>query len=411
MQKIIIKNLGPIQEAEIILKPFVVIIGKSGSGKSIILRTISLLKWLCKHGWIESFHEQALFKTISDEELVEYLKESMLDTYIHKNTKIQLIEDDVPIIEIKNKNNAPTIETSAYPTKNKKLIGKIIFINDIRNFLPELFTLPQQRKIKLSYHTDDMIENFIESVENSNNFQLNTMKNITFKSEIKVGFSKYYLEHNGIKIPFEQSSSGEKSTSILEIICNYFAYSYNIKKTSIKKIAIKNALDKVIMSKNALDKQYSNIEKVVLEQIELLDFIFSKKYQLSLDIFIEEPESNLFPINQKNMAYYLSSLRNATNNPNIMFSTHSPYILTALNNILYASIIKAKLRNDGQNNIYEIINKGNIFNHKDFIAYKLENGKSYSIIDKKTMLIDAEYIDTASSEIMDDFYKIAELDK
>lgn len=49
----------------------------------------------------ESFHEQALFKTISDEELVEYLKESMLDTYIHKNTKIQLIEDNVPIIESK----------------------------------------------------------------------------------------------------------------------------------------------------------------------------------------------------------------------------------------------------------------------------------------------------------------------
>lgn len=49
MQKVIIKNLGPIQEAEIILKPFVVIIGKSGSGKSIILRTISLLKWLCKY--------------------------------------------------------------------------------------------------------------------------------------------------------------------------------------------------------------------------------------------------------------------------------------------------------------------------------------------------------------------------
>ncbi|EIW2797071.1 AAA family ATPase, partial [Campylobacter jejuni] len=55
MQKIIIKNLGPIQEAKIILKPFIVIIGKSGSGKSVLLRTVSLLKWIYKHEWMQSF--------------------------------------------------------------------------------------------------------------------------------------------------------------------------------------------------------------------------------------------------------------------------------------------------------------------------------------------------------------------
>ncbi|EFM2972992.1 hypothetical protein DS746_0550 [Campylobacter jejuni] len=48
--------------------------------------------------------------------------------------------------------------------------------------------------------------------------------------------------------------------------------------------------------------------------------------------------------------------------------------------------------------------------HKDLAAYKLENGKVELIIHKETGLIDAEYIDIASSEIMDDFYKIAELD-
>ncbi|EOI4429697.1 hypothetical protein ACMT11_001801, partial [Campylobacter jejuni] len=60
MQKIIIKNLGPIQEAKIILKPFIVIIGKSGSGKSVLLRTVSLLKWIYKHEWMQSFHDPKL---------------------------------------------------------------------------------------------------------------------------------------------------------------------------------------------------------------------------------------------------------------------------------------------------------------------------------------------------------------
>ncbi|MCV3375025.1 ATP-binding protein [Campylobacter sp. IFREMER_LSEM_CL2151] len=403
MQKVIIKNLGPIQEAEIILKPFVVIIGKSGSGKSIILRTISLLKWLYKQEQIKSFHEPKLFNNIDQKEFMDYLKESMLDIYINHNTEITLI-DDKPLIEIKGKN----ITLYQEHIKTEQLIGKIVFINDVRVFLPELFATPKQRDIKASYHTNDMIANFIESINEVKYFQLKTMENTIFTAENEAGFTKCYLNHNDLKIPFEQSSSGEKSTSIMEIISNYFAYVYDIKNKSLEKITIENLISDL---KKSIDTKRKLIENKVIERIKLIETLLSEKNKPTLDIFIEEPESNLFPINQMNMAYYLASLRNAKNNPNIMFSTHSPYILTALNNILYASIIKAKLRNDEQNNIYEIINKGNIFNHKDFIAYKLENGKSYSIIDKETMLIDAEYIDTASSEIMDDFYKIAELDK
>ncbi|HEC1752090.1 TPA: hypothetical protein R1712_001625, partial [Campylobacter lari] len=54
--------------------------------------------------------------------------------------------------------------------------------------------------------------------------------------------------------------------------------------------------------------------------------------------------------------------------------------------------------------------KKNIIDYKDLVAYKLENGKVESIMNKETNLIDAEYIDTVSDKIMDDFYKIAELD-
>ncbi|HIC4135879.1 TPA: AAA family ATPase, partial [Campylobacter jejuni] len=202
----------------------------------------------------------------------------------------------------------------------------------------------------------------------------------------------------------------EKSASILEIICNYFAYDYNIEQKSVKKIILENILNKFIINKNNLKEQYQRIEEEISERVDSLKFLFSQKNKPSLDIFIEEPESNLFPINQKNMAYYLASLRNSKNKPNIIFSTHSPYILTSLNNILYASMVEQKLHDNKKNNIYEIINKKNIMDHKDLAAYKLENGKVELIIHKETSLIDAEYIDIASSEIMDDFYKIAELD-
>ena len=48
MQKIIIRNLGPIANCEIELKNFVVFVGDSGTGKSVLLRTISMLQWIYK---------------------------------------------------------------------------------------------------------------------------------------------------------------------------------------------------------------------------------------------------------------------------------------------------------------------------------------------------------------------------
>lgn len=412
MQKIIIKNLGPIQEAEVILKPFMVFTGKSGRGKSVLLRTISLLKWLYKQKQIKSFYEaESSNDNIDQKEFMNYLKDSMLDIYINHNTEITFM-DDKPLMEIKDK----SITLYQEHIKTEHLIGKIVFINDTRIFLPELFTLPDQRKIKLSYHTDDMIANFIESIKNLKSLKLNSMENITLMPEKEADFNKYYLKYNDIKIPFEQSSSGEKSTTIIEIISNYFAYEYDIEDNFLDKVIIRNMvfnLGKLINIKDKFikDKIIRNDIIDVIKRIKLIKTLISKKNKPNLEIFIEEPESNLFPINQMNMAYYLASLRNAKNKPNIMFSTHSPYILTSLNNILYASMVEQKLQDNKKDDIYKIIDKKNIIDYKDLVAYKLENGKVESIMDKETNLIDAEYIDTVSDKIMDDFYKIAELDK
>lgn len=47
-ERLIIKNFGPIVEADIEIKPFMVFIGESGSGKSVILKLLSLLRWIAK---------------------------------------------------------------------------------------------------------------------------------------------------------------------------------------------------------------------------------------------------------------------------------------------------------------------------------------------------------------------------
>ena len=60
MQKIIIKNFGPIQEAEIELKKVLVLIGEQASGKSTIARLIYFFKTLRQDFYIQFTNNSAI---------------------------------------------------------------------------------------------------------------------------------------------------------------------------------------------------------------------------------------------------------------------------------------------------------------------------------------------------------------
>ncbi len=82
----------------------------------------------------------------------------------------------------------------------------------------------------------------------------------------------------------------------------------------------------------------------------------------------------------------------------IAFSTHSPYILSSLNCLLFAyevanknTNLKEKVETIIPNKFWLDINK--------FNAFKVENGEVFSIIDKETNLILTESIDEVSEEI------------
>src|SRR5690606_18209943 len=54
--------------------------------------------------------------------------------------------------------------------------------------------------------------------------------------------------------------------------------------------------------------------------------------------FIEEPEAHLFPSSQKNILAFFSLIHNTFDKqPKFFITTHSPYILTATNNLIQAA--------------------------------------------------------------------------
>jgi predicted ATP-dependent endonuclease of OLD family len=132
---------------------------------------------------------------------------------------------------------------------------------------------------------------------------------------------------------------------------------------------------------------------------------------------IEEPELNLFPLAQYDLLQYLEESR--LNMPwewedvgtIHTYTTHSPYILAALNNFLYVNKVKQSIPSRNENE-FKMELKETVTAEIDpdhFTAYQISNGSAEAILDRETGLIKENFIDEASDKIGDDFDVLMEL--
>lgn len=122
--------------------------------------------------------------------------------------------------------------------------------------------------------------------------------------------------------------------------------------------------------------------------------------------FFEEPEAHLYPEAQYSLIKIFSLLSKANSANSIMLTTHSPYILTAVNNLLAAG-------SEGEKNkeaINKIIPRELWLTLKDLSAYAIDNdGRGEDILDMDLGMIKAEKIDTASTLMNEEYDKIMEI--
>lgn len=388
MQKVIIKNLGPIKDCEIDIKPFTVLIGDSGVGKSIILRTISMLRWVYKKMQYKVILKHSKAKTDALRfRLDGLLKNSMLEDFFTKDTYVELLEDDVSIIVIRDGKLTPQYK---HIKRNSLLIGKILFLNDIRSSLPEILSSPSGKRARFSYYTSDMIDNLLESLDFFKMYQLKTAQ-LSVSSKKKVAYKQIYVSKDGKEIKFENASSGEKNLTILELICSYFSDHYDFSEgftSTLTDLVINGAI-------------FENLGR-------LQDYLKNKEKEFFMNIFIEEPEVNLFPEKQKQVTYFLASLQKMKNRPDIIMSTHSPYILTSINNLLLASQLIKQDKNLKEK-VSEIIRDDFLLDVSHLEAYLISDGAAKSIIDTEAGLINADEIDGVSVSLAQEFDKLLDL--
>ena len=198
-------------------------------------------------------------------------------------------------------------------------------------------------------------------------------------SNKKEGDSPFHIE-------FQNASSGTKTVSFVELITHFYTHSHLFDFNEV------------------LENQYKRLGIGG-------DGIKQWQDKKTLSIFIEEPELSLFPSAQRRLLNKLVRDCFAENKQencvtNLAFATHSPYILTSLNNLLLAGEIGKN--SDKKDVVHNIISKEYWLTAGQVGAYAIEEGKVKYIIDEDN-LINAEYLDSVSEDIVAEFSQLLDI--
>jgi ABC-type polar amino acid transport system ATPase subunit len=140
------------------------------------------------------------------------------------------------------------------------------------------------------------------------------------------------------------------------------------------------------------------------EAVWVLNFLYRALAKDEKTFFIiEEPESHLFPEAQNDMMQFVSLIKNAGHQ--MLITTHSPYVLASVNNLLYAHQVGQKKPEETR----KIIGEKLWLNPKTFAGLHVCNGKPENAMDAETQLFRNELIDGVSAKINGEFDALLEL--
>lgn len=388
-ERLQLKNFGPIKQLDISIKPLTVLIGESGSGKSAVLKLLSLLRWAHKRNHLRSYFiknglaNENDFSSISFGEL---LAMSGLDEFVKQTTEIVFTIGKTTYITTAKELISPVIEEDFS-------LDKVLFLSDNRVILPDILGYYFNLNVKFPYHLEDTFLNFNHAMKSfRNGFAIESTEVRLTREKTAFGEAYFISNTEGNKeesfhIKFENASSGIKAVSFVELITHFYTH------------------DHLFNFNEVLENQYKRLG------IGGTD-IKSWKGKKNLSIFIEEPELSLFPEAQRRLLHRLikdcfSSMENDVAQVHLAFATHSPYILASLNNLLLAGETAKKL--EKQELVKAIIPQQYWLTVEQVGAYAIEKGYVKDIIEED-LLINGSYLDGLSDEISREFSAILDIE-
>jgi predicted ATPase len=215
--------------------------------------------------------------------------------------------------------------------------------------------------------------------------------------------SIFTLINNDISLPkwiidfgakFEQARNSIKTISIKFLNAEY-SYEDNTDYIQLKNdIRIK------------LSEASSGLQSVIPL---LLVVLYNTEKGKGEDIFvIEEPELNLYPSSQKDLIEFIISRINLAQNDKLIITTHSPYLLTTIDNLIQAQKV-VDLIPDKKGEVEGLVNKDAWINFDRISCYYFDKGTCKSTLDLENQSIGPSNIDDVSINLSETFEKLLTL--
>ncbi len=404
MATICVKSIGPIVDTgTIALKTINLFIGKQSTGKSTLLKICSHCRWvekLLSIGKSKNGVSCKYFYTHHYRFVQELIKFYRFDPdFFSHNSEIVYVGDTFKI-EFKgnHKTNAkiePIANASPYN-------ARLSFIPSERNLISAIKGIESWYRPK----DFDLLFNFIfewdevrESYSPTNPLPLVVTPDIEFFYDKSKGEQIRLTSRQKEFSPF-YASSGVQSALPLEVMINALTSTVGTKANMSKS----DLMDIV----SSLMEDDSNINKVVTEG-KLRKNLMT--YQGAV-FFIEEIEQNLFPESQVSLLRYIVAAIKAANSKfdgnhsMVSITTHSPYILSALN-VLMAASEAFEINADATN---RIVPEKYILPKNSISAYYLTyDGKAVDILDSDLYMVNGMNLDTVSQKVEDDLDRLNDI--
>lgn len=427
MAYIEIHNIGPLRDIKLYINKINLFIGPQSSGKSTIAKITSFCLWLEKDVLIHQDY-QYIDSDFIELNLLQFHK---LKNYIQPDSSIKF-EGEAIFFEYSPSHYHITRAEGF----TKAQVSKIAYIPAERNVisLPGIPSLPFPFNNIRSFIFDWL--NMHSKYDKENAIPMLDLK------------MKYYYQEstkkdllvleNGKEIGLDEASSGMQSVVPLYVYLNYLTHWIYQNSTDIsfeKKSILEQALNKIVLSHTVpqevlrepgMDALFKSKE-ITAQTRNLFDSIHAVEKERILDddklrsllniesnitkvhysnIIIEEPELNLFPQTQITLIYDIMKLINKQRD-NLVITTHSPYILYALNNCMLGSLVKNNIPEEDeelQAMSASWIHPTNVsvWEIKDGMFYSPFNNPNQTIQDAEG-LIRNNYFDRIMKGVMSDF--------
>lgn len=383
MASLHIKNFGPIVDSKKIeLTPLMVLIGRQSAGKSTFMKVLCFCRWIEKKimvstdDMVSQFTDHNRFAT----ELKQFHR--LNDEYFAEETELIYDGDNISI-ECKGVDgNAKIVLKKTFV--EKRFNTKLSYIPAERNLISAIQNVDKTYKAT----ERDVLFNFIYEWDEAKMLYTNEHP---FKLSATGGFSyvnksgaDVLVREDGTETPAFYASSGMQSVMPMDVMANYIT-------ERVGQNASLSMHERNEISKTDNGHSYKRL-----------------KYQ-SAQLFIEEPEQNLYPESQKLVVMSLvrslkKALENGSEQSLAVVTTHSPYVMSVVNALLVAAIVEEKGLEQS------IVDKNCILPSKAISGYYIdEKGVFLNIMDSEIPMLSGNDLDGVSDWVDESISKLNEI--